>query len=331
MTVDFAQRKSARKNSKRMSQKTEDGKRIRGGKTVPRKQRGMCAKDPPLPPKLREEDELRAAKERNERKKTEKLKKAARALREKMAAKKVPGAANALSKIAKVNAVAHDAISSSDEEDEDDKDGRTLDAMDGEQGVPDYFVDALKTLGHRGTTAIQRECWPQCCAGRDVLGIAPPGSGKTLAYLLPAVEFALRDARDNPRPKRSPAGRPSALVVAPTRELALQVAGVCNKLRRAAPVRCVAVYGGASQEEQQEQLAQPSSLALIVIGTPGRLLAVLETQSLGLERARLLVLDEADRMLALGFAEQLETIRGGGHLSFRELFTFTKHVFCSRT
>ena len=67
------------------------------------------------------------------------------------------------------------------------------------------------------------------------------------------MEFALRDARDNPRPKGSPAGRPSALVVAPTRELALQVAGVCNKLRRSAPVRCVTVYGGASQEEQQEQ------------------------------------------------------------------------------
>mmetsp|Transcript_7741 Transcript_7741/g.32282 ORF Transcript_7741/g.32282 Transcript_7741/m.32282 type:complete len:279 (-) Transcript_7741:265-1101(-) len=65
MTVDFNQRKSAKKNSKRMSQKTEDGRRIRGGKTVPRKQRGMCASDPPLPPKLREEDEARAAAERN--------------------------------------------------------------------------------------------------------------------------------------------------------------------------------------------------------------------------------------------------------------------------
>jgi superfamily II DNA/RNA helicase len=134
-----------------------------------------------------------------------------------------------------------------------------------------------------------------------------PGSGKTLAYLLPAVEFAMLDVRDNPRPKKALPGRPSALVVAPTRELALQVAGVCNKLRRAAPVRCVAVYGGASQEEQQEQLAQPSSLALLVIGTPGRLVAVLETGSLGLERARLLILDEADRMLALGRAAAAAT------------------------
>ena len=137
--------------------------------------------------------------------------------------------------------------------------------------MPDYFADALKTLGHnRGTTPIQRECWPPCCEGRDVLGIAPPGSGKTLAYLLPAVEFALRDARDFPRAKRDPRGRPSALVITPTRELAMQVATVCRKLKRAAPVRCVAVYGGASQAEQEEELAQPSSLALLVVGTPGR-------------------------------------------------------------
>ena len=87
------------------------------------------------------------------------------------------------------------------------------------------------------------------------------------------------------------------------------MAGVCGKLRRAAPVRCVAVYGGASQEDQEEQLAQPSSLALLVVGTPGRITATLETDALGLERARMLVLDEADRMLALGFADQLEVIR----------------------
>jgi ATP-dependent RNA helicase DDX5/DBP2 len=306
MTVDFNQRKSAKRQSKRMSQKTEDGRRIRGGKSVPRKQRGMCSSDPPLPPKLREEDELRAAKARNERKKAEKLKAAARALREKMHAKGVPGAAKPLSMI-KGPSRADDADNISDSDDADD-DAVPVGEEDS-SAVPDYFLDALRALGHKGTTPIQRECWPHCCAGRDVLGIAPPGSGKTLAYLLPAVEFALRDARDRPRTKRDPRGRPSALVVAPTRELALQVAGVCGKLRRAAPVRCVAVYGGASQEEQEEQLAQPSSLALLVVGTPGRITATLETDALGLERARMLVLDEADRMLALGFADQLEVIR----------------------
>jgi ATP-dependent RNA helicase DDX5/DBP2 len=165
---------------------------------------------------------------------------------------------------------------------------------------------------------VQRECWPPACVGRDVLGIAPPGSGKTLAYLLPAVEFAMRDARDNPRKKRDLPGRPSALVIAPTRELTQQIAGVCNKLKRAAPVRCIAVYGGASQEAQEEELSQPTSMATLVVGTPGRLLAVLATGALGLEKARMLVLDEADRMLALGFAEQLEQIREALPLNERD-------------
>ena len=310
MTVDFNQRKSAKKNSKRMSQKTEDGRRIRGGKTVPRKQRGMCSSDPPLPPRLREEDDARAASERNARKKEEKRKAAARALREKMAKKGVPGAAKALSKMKGPNRGRGDddvvSDSSGDEEDEDEDENEKED-----EGVPEYFVDALKALGHKGVTPIQRECWPHCCAGRDLLGVAPPGSGKTLAYLLPAVEFALRDARDNPAGKRTgaPSGRPSALVVAPTRELVVQIFGVCMKLKKAAPVRCVAVYGGASQEEQEEQLTQPSGLALLVVGTPGRLTAVLESGALQLSRARLLVIDEADRMLALGFQEQLEMLR----------------------
>ena len=313
MTVDFNQRKSAKKNSKRMSQKTEDGRRIRGGKTVPRKQRGMCASDPPLPPKLREEDEARAAAERNARKKEEKRKAAARALREKMAAKGVPGAAKPLSQMKGPNRGRgdDDLVSDSSDDDDDEPRGKDDEANEG-AGVPEYFDDALKALGHRGSTPIQRECWPHACAGRDLLGVAPPGSGKTLAYLLPAVEFALRDARDNPAAKKrgAPAGEPSALVVAPTRELALQIFAVCGKLKRSAPVRCVSVYGGASQEEQEEQLAQPSGLALLVVGTPGRLVAVLESGALVLRRARMLVIDEADRMLALGFAEQLEALRG---------------------
>ena len=312
--MDFNQRKSAKKNSKRMSQKTEDGRRIRGGKTVPRKQRGMCASDPPLPPKLREEDEARAAAERNARKKEEKRKAAARALREKMAAKGVPGAAKPLSQMKGPNRGRgdDDLVSDSSDDDDDEPRGKDDEANEG-AGVPEYFDDALKALGHRGSTPIQRECWPHACAGRDLLGVAPPGSGKTLAYLLPAVEFALRDARDNPAAKQkkrgAPAGEPSALVVAPTRELALQIFAVCGKLKRSAPVRCVSVYGGASQEEQEEQLAQPSVLALLVVGTPGRLVAVLESGALSLRRARMLVIDEADRMLALGFAEQLETLR----------------------
>ena len=120
-----------------MSRMTEDGRRIRGGKSVPRKQRGMCSSDPPLPPKLREEDELRAAKARNERKKAEKLKAAARALREKMHAKGVPGAAKPLSKI-KGPSRADDADNISDSDDADD-DAVPVGEEDA-SAVPDYFA-----------------------------------------------------------------------------------------------------------------------------------------------------------------------------------------------
>ena len=118
-------------------------------------------------------------------------------------------------------------------------------------------------------------------------------------------------SRQGPKGARrgEPAGEPRALVVAPTRELALQIFAVCGKLRRSAPVRCVSVYGGASQEEQEEQLAQPSGLALLVVGTPGRAGRRAGERALRLRRARMLVIDEADRMLALRFAEQLEALR----------------------
>ena len=148
---------------------------------------------------------MAAAAALREKKKALKLKAAARALREKMAAKKVPGAAKPLSKVRRYKREEEreadgDHVSETESESED-----ADDAVDDEAGVPDYFTDALKTLGHKRTTPVQRECWPPACVGRDVLGIAPPGSGKTLAYLLPAVEFAMRDARDNPEEKaRSP-------------------------------------------------------------------------------------------------------------------------------
>ena len=184
-------KRNAEITNKRLAQTDAAGKRVRGGKTVPRNRRGMCSSDPPLPPKLREEDEVRVSEERTERKKLEKRKKAARALREKMAAKKVPGAAKPLGAGPGQVAPETDDIASDDDEgsDKGSEDDEAVEAIEGEGAgsVPDYFVDALKALGHKGTTPIQRECWPLCCSGRDVLGIAPPGSGKTLAYLLPAA------------------------------------------------------------------------------------------------------------------------------------------------
>ena len=303
MTVDFIQRKRSKREAKKtraLSRKDADGKRIRTKRGVKRQLRGMCSSAPPLPPSLREEDEREEAARRSAKRKAERERMAAKALRKKLKAK------------ARGERV--------DDEDEDDEDRRRSGDADDDDGtpsgpssssssVPDYFMDAMKSIGHRRTTPVQRRCWPVACSGSDLLAIAPPGSGKTLAFLLPAIETALQDQRENPKAGKKRPGAPAVLVVAPTRELTLQIAGVCNKLKKAVPVRAVPVYGGASQEEQEEALTQSTSHALVVIGTPGRLLAVLESGALQLDRCKMLVLDEADRMLALGFEEQLKAIR----------------------
>ena len=290
MTVDFLQRKRSKREAKKaraLSRKDADGNRIRTKRGVKRQLRGMCSSAPPLPHALQEEDEKRTVAERSAKRKAERERLAAKALRKKLKAK-----------------------ARGEEVEEDDADGTETNG-DGVSAddVPDYFMDAMKSIGHRRTTPVQRQCWPPACAGSDVLAIAPPGSGKTLGFLLPAIEAALKDHRENPNVGKKRPGAPAVLVVAPTRELTLQISGVCNKLKKAVPVRAVAVYGGASQEEQEEALAQHTSQALLVIGTPGRLLAVLESGALQLDRCAMLVLDEADRMLALGFEEQLSTIR----------------------
>jgi len=295
MTVDFLQRKRSKREAKKaraLSRVDEHGRRIRGKKTVKRALRGMCASAPPVPPALREEDERNAAEARSEKRKAERERVAAKALRKKL----------------KVKASAEErAVEADNVGGVSDAGGRN--DAEASSVVPDYFMDAMKSIGHRRTTPVQRGCWPPACAGSDVLAIAPPGSGKTLGFLLPAIEVALRDQKENPGIGKKRPSAPAVLVIAPTRELTLQISTVCNKLKKAVPVRAVAVYGGASQEEQEEALGQHTSHALLVIGTPGRLLAVLESGALQLDRCKMLVLDEADRMLALGFEEQLVKIR----------------------
>jgi len=285
--------------------------------------RGMCSSAPPLPPSLREEDEREEAARKSAKRKAERERTAAKALRKKLKAK-----------------ARGESVDEDDEENggaDDGGDGGDDGAPSGPSStssVPDYFMDAMKSIGHRRTTPVQRRCWPAACSGSDLLAIAPPGSGKTLAFLLPAIETALQDQRENPKAGKKRPGAPAVLVVAPTRELTLQIAGVCNKLKKAVPVRAVPVYGGASQEEQEEALTQSTLHALVVIGTPGRLLAVLESGALQLDRCKMLVLDEADRMLALGFEEQLKAIRsalpsnadGGGRQTLLFSATFPKAV-----
>jgi superfamily II DNA/RNA helicase len=141
--------------------------------------------------------------------------------------------------------------------------------------------------------AVQRMVIPDILAGRDVLAKSPTGSGKTLAFGLPMVE-RLRDSDP----------RPSALVLAPTRELALQIV---EELRPVAHVRALsiaAVYGGAGIVKQ----AARAGRAHILVATPGRLLDLIDRRDVSLSKVRLLVLDEADRMLDMGFRPVVERI-----------------------
>ena len=165
--------------------------------------------------------------------------------------------------------------------------------------APEALRGALEKRGFEQLTAVQQSVAQADDGARDLRISSQTGSGKTVA-----IGFALAAKLVDP----ARVG-PTTLIIAPTRELTQQIAAVCNKLKRAAPVRCVAVYGGASQSEQEDELAQPTSMATLVVGTPGRLLAVMGTRALGLERARLLVLDEADRMLDMGFEPQIRKVR----------------------
>ena len=153
-------------------------------------------------------------------------------------------------------------------------------------------------------SAVQAASWPVAAAGRDVLAIAKTGSGKTLGFLLPVLS---RCAADRAAAKGAPLG----LIMAPTRELALQIHAEAAKYGKCVGVRAAAIYGGASKEGQVRELRRGVEL---VIGTPGRIKDVLDTRGGGAQAVtpcscfRLLVLDEADRMLDMGFERDIRDI-----------------------
>ena len=165
-------------------------------------------------------------------------------------------------------------------------------------GLSDALVRAVDALGYEEPTAIQTEAIPAILAGRDLRASAQTGSGKTAAFVLPILHM-LAEGHESLR------SRPvRALVVAPTRELAAQIADViaaCARYLPKAPKTCLVVGGGS---------INPQMMALrggadIVVGTPGRLLDLVDHNALRLSSVEILVLDEADRLLSLGFAEEL--------------------------
>ena len=155
------------------------------------------------------------------------------------------------------------------------------------------LVDALNQIGFRDMTEVQEAAVPVVLQHKDVIVRSKTGSGKTGAFLVPIMQMADR------------AKGPEALVVVPTRELAIQVHSVAEKLARRMGLHTVIVYGGASINVQMDQLARGAN---IVIGTPGRILDLVDRNSLRLGRIKFMVLDEADMMLDMGFIEDVSTI-----------------------
>jgi len=162
-----------------------------------------------------------------------------------------------------------------------------------ELGVSQVVVDALAAGDITKPFAIQSLVVPDVLAGHDVLAKSPTGSGKTLAFAVPMVERLQATDR-----------RPSALVLAPTRELALQIVDDMTDIAHTRALSVAAVYGGAGIERQMKLARR----AHILVATPGRLEDILQRRAVSLEHIRILVLDEADRMLDMGFRPPVDRI-----------------------
>src|SRR5438067_2298339 len=157
------------------------------------------------------------------------------------------------------------------------------------------LLAALQRAGYHEPTPIQAAFIPEALTGRDVMGQAQTGTGKTAAFVLPFFN----SWRDNDPPG------PQALVLAPTRELVVQVAQEAAKLAPSLSCRAVPIYGGQRFRQQLAELRRGCHLA---VGTPGRLLDHLSRGTLTLQHVRYVVLDEADRMLDIGFRPDIEKI-----------------------
>jgi ATP-dependent RNA helicase DeaD len=165
----------------------------------------------------------------------------------------------------------------------------------GALGLGEDILGALTALGYEEPTPVQRETIPLMLEGRDVLAQAATGTGKTAAFALPMLQRISADA----------ARRVAAMVLVPTRELAMQVAEAIHKYGRAANISVLPLYGGASMQHQIRALERGPH---VIVATPGRALDHIRRGTLKLDRLALLVLDEADEMLDMGFADDLEAI-----------------------
>src|SRR5688572_27163803 len=163
-------------------------------------------------------------------------------------------------------------------------------------GLPPELTDVLAALGYEEPTPVQRATIPLLIAGKDLLGQAATGTGKTAAFALPMLQRISEEKRTR---------QTSGLILVPTRELAMQVAEAVHKYSKGVRLSVLPVYGGAPMHGQIRELERG---AHIVVATPGRALDHIRRGTLKLDALRVLVLDEADEMLDMGFAEDLDAI-----------------------
>src|SRR4051812_26915834 len=165
-------------------------------------------------------------------------------------------------------------------------------------GLDPKLVSMLGELGYEEPTPIQREAIPPLLLGRDLVGQAATGTGKTAAFALPLVQrLAAQQGRI----------RPSAIVLVPTRELCMQVAEAVHRYGKSAGIVALPIYGGQAYAQQIRGLRRGVD---VVIATPGRALDHIRQGTLRLDTVLTVVLDEADEMLDMGFLEDIETILG---------------------
>jgi ATP-dependent RNA helicase DeaD len=173
-------------------------------------------------------------------------------------------------------------------------------------GLSDALLETLASLGYEEPTPVQTEAIPLLLEGRDLLGQAATGTGKTAAFALPLLERIHDDGRDEGR-RGGESRRARALILVPTRELAMQVAEAVHKYGHAFGTSVVPVYGGQAIQQQLRALKRGVD---VVVATPGRAIDHIQRGSLELSDVQCVVLDEADEMLDMGFADDLEAILG---------------------
>lgn len=168
-----------------------------------------------------------------------------------------------------------------------------------EANLPDNIMKAIRKVGYKDPTPIQRAAIPVGLTNRDIVGIAETGSGKTCAYLLPLLVYVT----DQPRITQMTSGDgPYAIILVPTRELAKQITEECDKFANFLEFRTVSIVGGESYNDQGISLRDGAE---IIIATPGRMFDCIERRILVLSRCNYVVLDEADRMIDLNFEPQI--------------------------